>query len=251
MRISRELRIAAVVSAVIMWAAVTVISAIRFFGAGKSGPIQGESVAGEAAAGDDFFMEENDAYADLGAWAVGSVEESGGDTLPDGATAVADAVPSELVGEWEGEFLFKEFSGYEDMPGAPADISERLDRLLSEAVPFSVEMGDEGDWSFWIKAEMGTSMSSDDLMNFRGDDGEIMASESSPLITELSGGSFRIDQTMEEGGNSGEVLFSGTLCRDASGELLAGQVSVSMSSAGQSVSMCGEYTARPVPVEEE
>lgn len=251
MRAGKELRIAVIAASAVLWAAVTAISAVRFFGAGKGGSIQGESASGGAAAEDDFFMEEDYAYADLDAWSAESAEESGGDALPDGASAVADAVPADIEGDWEGEFLFKEFSGYEDMPGAPENIGEILDRLLSESVPFSLYIGGEGDWDFQIKAEMGTSMSSNDLMHLRGEDGEIMAAKSSPLITELSGGSFRIDQTMEEGGNSGAILFSGTLCRDASGELLAGQVSVSMSSAGQSVLMRGEYTARPVPAEED
>lgn len=171
--------------------------------------------------------------------------------IPEEARAVKGAQLPDYIGQWSGEFHFRKFEGFENMPDLPDGYAEMVERMLAEASPVSLEIEDDGEWSLYIDCEMGVRMSSGDLRDnpdaYREDEEipELSQDSTEPEITFITGDGYYIYVEMSDSGRKGHVLHQGTLCEDNESRLIAGEFEVALTMQGADVIMGGDFVVRP------
>ena len=167
--------------------------------------------------------------------------------IPSGASIVEDASFYQLVNEWSGEIQITVFDGFENMDGAPANISEIKKEVLASPVSCDLEIEEGGDWTMNLDLMHGMRMSGRDM---RIQEPKTREEANAHLIKEPDRGVFTVDifqQTdeTEKVQATGQILLKGALCEDSSGKLIAGRYEVMLDYSGTPVMIGGDYAVRP------
>ena len=174
-----------------------------------------------------------------------SVKRSGDDKdiviIPSGAKVKTDAEFSELIGEYEGEIQLTALDGFEDVEGIPEDFEENRKEALSNPLPCTLIINEDGDWGLEYDFMGGMGMDSTD---FNDPDEFTKQQRSGILVDEINDGYYHAGIDAEgafEGDEDAKVEIDhvGAYCTKDDDSLIAGYYYMHATTNGAEITVCG------------
>ena len=164
--------------------------------------------------------------------------------IPEGAHVKADAMLTDLIGEYKGEIQMTKIEGYEGMPNLPKDFEEIKAEALANPRRVTLEIEEDGNWDIFFSLVGMTDFDTDDY----DDDEEFTPAEVDALkITTLSNGMYhaKLDKSYEDKNTSGSIKMDhiGAYCLNGDDRMIAGKFAMNMIMDDMDIKLEGDFLA--------
>ncbi len=171
--------------------------------------------------------------------------------IPEGAFIKTDAGYYDLIGEYEGEIQMTRFDGFESLeeegdipPEAIQRIKDTTEKVLSEPVPCSFEIEEDGDWEIKFDIMNGMDFRSSD---YRNDPGLSDVQKANLLLKAPVNGVYSMgieaEEDLEEEGTTVKMVIRhvGAYCTEGAERLIVGNHAMNMFIFGKEVNVAGDF----------